>query len=114
MIPTTPRSPTQDGTLTIDKAAVLDGQDDQEITYGDALPTFTATPAGLVNGDTQASENALTVCTSVPANSPAGTYAINCVTTDPNYAPISYTAGTLTSSGLTVTYGVDGSSTATG
>ncbi len=71
------------GTLTINPAALSVTANDASMTYGGTYPTLDATFGGLVNGDTQASENALTVCagTSVPANSPAGTYAINCVTT---------------------------------
>jgi hypothetical protein len=77
------------------------------MTYGGAYPALSATFTGLVKSDTQANQNANTVCTSTAmANSPVGAYPINCVySNDGFYGPISYVAGTLTikAAPLTVT-----------
>ncbi|MFI5458998.1 MAG: MBG domain-containing protein, partial [Isosphaerales bacterium] len=42
----------QSGTLTVTKAALTVTANDQSMTYGNSLPTFTDTITGFVNGDT--------------------------------------------------------------
>ncbi len=70
------------------------------MTYGGALPPLTVTYAGLVNGDTPATfaSRAATAprLSTVPATSPAGTYAITMgAVDDPDYV-ITYVYGRLT------------------
>ncbi|HEY1930070.1 MAG TPA: MBG domain-containing protein, partial [Caulobacteraceae bacterium] len=76
--------------LTITASAIMD--------YGAASPTYSATYAGLVNGDTASTIGTLTYATTVPLTSPVGTYA-NAVTAsggrDANYT-ITYDPGALT------------------
>src|SRR5207244_2674076 len=85
------------GTLTVTKAALTVTADDKTKVYGAGLPTFTASYAGFVNGDTSAAlTGALTVTTAATAASPVGTYAITAAgQTSGNYT-ITYVAGTLT------------------
>ena len=85
------------GTLTINPAPLVITANNASKVYGAALPTFTASYSGFVNGDTAAS---LTIgpqlSTTATASSPAGSYTIAVSgAVDPNYA-ISYVAGTLT------------------
>ena len=65
--------------------------------YGAALPAFTATGTGFVNGDSMASlGGALAFATSATATSAPGTYAITpSGVSSPNYS-ITFAAGTLT------------------
>ncbi|WP_419788742.1 MBG domain-containing protein [Mucilaginibacter sp. X4EP1] len=94
------------GTLTIGQAALNITADNQNTTYGQALPALTVSYAGFVNGDTQASlTTAATASTTATAASPAGSYTITpSGAVDNNYA-ITYTNGTLTigQAALTVT-----------
>ncbi|WP_419788765.1 MBG domain-containing protein [Mucilaginibacter sp. X4EP1] len=85
------------GTLTIGQAALTITADNQNTTYGQAIPALTVSYAGFVNGDTQASlTTAATASTTATAASPAGSYAITpSGAVDNNYA-ITYTNGTLT------------------
>jgi hypothetical protein len=75
--------------LTITAMAIMD--------YGAASPTYSATYAGLVNGDTASTIGSLSYATTVPLTSPVGTYA-NAVTAsgsrDANYT-ITYDPGAL-------------------
>jgi hypothetical protein len=63
------------GTLTIAKKAGVVTPDPQEITYGDADPTFTYTIAGLLPGDTIPAQP---TCGVTGPHSNAGTYVITC------------------------------------
>ncbi|NQZ77150.1 MAG: T9SS type A sorting domain-containing protein [Ekhidna sp.] len=54
--------------LVIDAASVTITPDDKEIALGDALPTFTITYAGFVNGEDESVPNALPVVSSPTAN----------------------------------------------
>ncbi|MDR3639531.1 MAG: MBG domain-containing protein, partial [Isosphaeraceae bacterium] len=67
--------------------------------YGQNLPSFTASYAGLVNGDTPANLSStfrLEFSTAANASSPAGNYSLSPYGfNDPNYAP-TYVASTLT------------------
>ncbi|MCW2935258.1 MAG: hypothetical protein JWM19_6220, partial [Actinomycetia bacterium] len=77
--------------------------DNQTMTYGGAVPNFTASYSGFINGDTSSVVQGLT-CSAADHNgnpvsntTPAGTYAINCSgATAPSYYTISYKPGTLT------------------
>jgi GH35 family endo-1,4-beta-xylanase len=93
------------GTLAITPASLTLSADDQSMVYGGALPTLTASYAGLVNGDTPAAISGLTLATTATVTSHVGSYAITASgATDPDYV-ISYTPGTLTitPAALTVT-----------
>ena len=87
-----------DGILTITQAPLTVGVQDETITEGDAIPTFTLTYDGWRNDDTEA--NAFTAkpvaTTAATATSKAGTYPITVSGgTATNYA-LTYTQGTLT------------------
>ncbi len=88
------------GTLTINPARLTITAVSKTMTYGGALPPLTVTYAGLVNGDTPATfaSRAATAprLSTVPATSPAGTYAITMgAVDDPDYV-ITYVYGRLT------------------
>ncbi|HRI96308.1 MAG TPA: MBG domain-containing protein [Nocardioides sp.] len=63
------------GTLQVTKAPLRITADDKTTIYGDPAPVFTATFAGLANGDTQASLPGLVIA-GAPAGSPVGSYPI--------------------------------------
>ena len=63
------------GTLTIGQAALTITANNQSMTYGGTQSALTATYTTLVNGDTSAAISGLVLST-VPATSPAGSYAI--------------------------------------
>ena len=93
------------GTLTVNTAALTITANDASKTYGAALPAFTASYSGLVNGDTSSVVSGLSLSTTATAASNAGTYAITPGgATASNYA-IAYTSGTLTvnTAALTIT-----------
>ena len=85
-----------DGTLTITLAPLTITADHQSMVVGSAVPPFTASYAGLVNGDTPASlTTPPTLSTTATSASPFGFYAITAVgAVDPDYT-ISYVDGTL-------------------
>jgi len=95
-----------DGTLTVTRAALVVTADDAAKAYGAPLPTFAASYAGLVNGDTAASlVGSLTFDTAATDTSAVSTYAITPGgLSSPNYE-VSFANGTLTVTpvGLTVT-----------
>jgi len=103
------------GTLTIGAAPLTISADNQASTYGQALPTLTASYSGLVNGDTPASLTTSPTCTTTATSaSPSGTYPISCSgAVDPNYA-ITYAAGTLTIGAAPLTVTADDQSVAFG
>jgi uncharacterized repeat protein (TIGR03803 family) len=92
------------GVLTIGKAPLAITAEDKTKAYGQALPGFTATYAGFVNGDTPASlDAAVTFGTPATAASNAGTYPIvPGGATDANYA-ITFIPGTLTITAVPLT-----------
>jgi len=94
------------GTLNIGKASLTITADNQNSTYGSALPTLTASYGGFVNGDNAASlTTAPTISTSATSASPSGIYTITASgAVDANYT-ISYVAGTLSinQAALTIT-----------
>jgi subtilisin-like proprotein convertase family protein len=85
------------GTLTINPAALVITAQNKSKVYGAALPVFTASYSGFVNGDTTNSlSTQATLTTSATASSPIGVYTITASSAiDANYS-ISYVAGTLT------------------
>src|SRR6185295_3182865 len=94
------------GTLDVTRAALTVTADDKTKVYGAALPAWTVSYAGFVNGDTPTSlGGTLSVTTTATASSAFGSYPITASGyTSANYT-ISYTAGTLdvTKAALTVT-----------
>ncbi len=93
------------GTLTVNKAALTITADDKSMTYGGAVPALTAATKGLVNGDTLSSLG-ITLSTTATSSSSVGTYtiSINGASTLANYTP-TYNNGTMTvnKAALTVT-----------
>ncbi|HEV2424235.1 MAG TPA: MBG domain-containing protein [Terriglobia bacterium] len=84
--------------LVVNPAALTLTASSATITYGEAVPTITAT-GNFVNGDTLASLATQPACVVVglPANNPAGSYTTQCSgAASPNYSPITYATGTLT------------------
>jgi len=85
------------GTLTVTTAALTITANSTNKVYAAALPAFTASYSGFVNGDSASSlTTPVTLGTSATASSPAGTYAITASgAVETNYA-INYASGTLT------------------
>jgi CSLREA domain-containing protein len=87
-------------TQTVNSASLTVTADNESMTYGDSLPTLTATFTGLVSGDTSAtfnvSPNVPPTLSTVPATSHSGSYAITISgAADPDYT-ILFVDGTLT------------------
>ena len=84
------------GTLTINPAVLTVKANDQAKYVGDALPVFTVTYSGFVNGETSAVLKTLaTASTKATASSPAGTYAITAGGAAAMNYTFSYVAGNL-------------------
>jgi gliding motility-associated-like protein len=92
------------GILTVATAPLTITTLNKSKVYGAALPAFTVTYSGFVNGDTQASLTKLPVPgTAATSASPAGSYPITASgAADINYA-IAYTDGALTITAATLT-----------
>lgn len=97
------------GTLTVTKALLTITAGNANSVYGSALPAFTYTPTGLVNGDSAAKAftGAPSLTTGATAKSPVGGYAINAAAgtmASANYS-FKFAPGTLTigKAALTVT-----------
>ncbi len=105
------------GNLTINQASLTITADDQSMTYGGSLPTFTATPTGLVNNDTFDSTtvsysasgdstsnvgNAYTITPSAWSSAAAGNYAITYVNGN---LTINQASLTITADDQSMTYG---------
>lgn len=93
------------GTLAIGQNLLTISAENKSKVYGAALPGFTATYAGLVNGDTSSVVTGLVFDTTASIGSNVGTYTITpSGATAPNYS-IAYVPGTLTitSAPLTIT-----------
>jgi len=92
------------GTLTVNAATLTITAVSTSKLYGAALPAFTASYSGFVNGDT--ASNLTTppaLSTTATAASPVGSYAIMASgAASPNYT-ISYASGTLTVNAATLT-----------
>jgi Tol biopolymer transport system component len=84
------------GALDIGPAPLSIRADDATKRYGESLPAFTATPTGLVGGDTLAALGTLTFVTAATSTSAPGSYAVTPGgVSSANYA-ITFVAGTLT------------------
>ena len=85
------------GTLTIGQAALTITADNQQMTYGSAVPALTVTYSGFVNGDNVASlTTAAAASTTATSASPAGDYPITVGGAADNNYVITYVSGTLT------------------
>jgi subtilisin-like proprotein convertase family protein len=97
-----------DGHLAVTPVPLTITALDTNKVYGAALPTFSASYSGFVNGDTAASlTTPVTLATSATAASPVGSYLITATgATDPNYT-ITLANGHLsvTAASITVTAG---------
>ena len=91
--------------LTVTKAALAITADNKSRQAGQPNPTFTATYAGFVNGDTAASlDTPVALSTTANTLSPAGTYPITATgAADADYN-ITFTNGTLTVTGTQGTF----------
>ncbi|OWS68841.1 hypothetical protein CBI30_10995, partial [Polynucleobacter aenigmaticus] len=88
------------GTLNITPAALSVTTDASTKVYGAALPTFSSTVVGLVNGDTT---SAPTYTSTGSASSAVGTYSVTtALTASANYT-VSFVAGNLTVTKATLT-----------
>ncbi len=84
------------GTLTVNRAALMITADNKEVTYGDEAPAFTASYEGFKNEDDETVVSGLTLTSEYVLTSNVGEYDIvPADATAQNYA-ISYTKGTLT------------------
>jgi hypothetical protein len=85
------------GTLTVTKAPLTITADNKSKKQGTANPAFTASYAGFVNGDTEASlDTPVALSTTATATSPVGSYPITPKNAkDANYT-ITFVNGTLT------------------
>ena len=84
------------GTLTVNRAALMITAEDKEVTYGDEDPAFTASYEGWKNADDESVVSGLTLTSEYVQTSNVGEYDIvPANATAQNYA-ISYTNGTLT------------------
>ena len=94
------------GTLTVTRVPLTLTANPASMVYGTALPPFSVTGTGFLNGDTVASlSGALACVTTATPTSPVGTYPISCSgLTSPSYT-ITWLPGTLTvtRAALTVT-----------
>jgi subtilisin-like proprotein convertase family protein len=96
------------GTLTVNPAALTITANDTNKVYGAALPTFTASYTGFVNGDTASSlTTPVTLETSATASSPAGNYTIMASGAAYTNYSISFVSGTLTITAATITVTAD-------
>ena len=86
------------GTMTVTQAALTITADNQSMPVGGPIPALTATPTGLMNGDTLASIGVTPVLSTVATTaSPSGSYPITVSGpgSTTNYT-ITYVNGTLT------------------
>jgi hypothetical protein len=107
-----------DGTLTVTPAVLNITADNASKVYGAALPVFTGTVSGLVNGDAAAGVLSLGFATTATAGSNAGAYAITPSASlfglTPNYTLGALNAGTLTVTRAPLTITADSFSRALG
>jgi uncharacterized protein involved in high-affinity Fe2+ transport len=103
------------GTLTVTPAGLTITANNQSKAYAATVPTLTLSYSGFVNGDTAASlTTPPTVTTTATASSAVGTYPITVSgAVDANYT-ISYSAGTLTVTPVSLTITADNQSKAYG
>ncbi len=82
--------------LTVTKATLTITANNKTIWFSQPDPVFTASYAGLQNGDTPAVLNTAPTCGVTGAHTAAGSYPINCSGAADNNYDFSYVAGTLT------------------
>jgi hypothetical protein len=88
---------TNNGTLTVTRAALLVSANNQSMAYGQPLPTLTLTYSGFVNGDTAASLTVLPTASTTATSSPGlGTYPIIPAGGSSSNYSLTYANGTLT------------------
>jgi gliding motility-associated-like protein len=86
-----------DGSLTVTPKALTIKANNASIVYGAAIPAFTATYTGLVNGDTEASlTSPPTYSTTYTVGSSAGSYAVTPGGAASSNYSFTYSNGTLT------------------
>ena len=87
-----------EGTLTITRAPLTVGVQDETITEGDAIPMFTLTYSGFRNSDTEGSAFTTkpTATTTATASSKPGIYPITVSGGEATNYALTYTQGTLT------------------
>jgi hypothetical protein len=102
------------GTLTINSAALTITANNATKTYGAALPSFTASYVGLVNGDTSSVVTGLQFNTTVATASNVGSYGITPSSASAANYTIGYVPGTLTINPAALTIAADGKSRAFG
>ena len=102
------------GTLSINRAALTITANNATKTYGAALPGFTASYAGLVNGDTSGVVTGLQLTTAATAGSNVGGYVITPSSASANNYLIGYVPGTLTINPAALTITADNKSKAFG
>jgi hypothetical protein len=87
------------------QAALVITADNKTKTYGAALPTFTASFAGFISGDTAASVTGLQFSSTATLSSNVGTFTITPFgATAPAYYLVGYVPGTLTINPAALTY----------
>ncbi len=91
------------GTLTVNKAALMITADDKEVIYGDEHPEFTETYSGWKNADDESVVSGLTFSTEYLVTSNVGEYDIVPANAEAQNYEISYTNGTLTVNKATLT-----------
>lgn len=102
------------GTLSVTKAALTVTAADATRPYGASNPSFTATYAGFVNGDTSAVVSGLAFSTPATTSSAAGTYQVSpTAATATNYT-FTFAPGTLTVTKATLTVTADNKTKAAG
>jgi hypothetical protein len=98
-------STVNNGTLTVTPAAASITVNASSKIYGAALPTFSATSSGLVNGDTIGTTIVVSYSTTASSASSVGSYLVTPVVTGTAAGNYNFTlnAGTLTVSGIPAT-----------
>ncbi len=84
------------GTLTVNKAALMITADDKSVIYGDEHPAFTASYEGWKNADNESVVSGLTLTSEYVLTSNVGEYDIVPANAEAQNYAISYTNGTLT------------------
>jgi hypothetical protein len=99
------------GTLTVDRALLTIAANSTNKVYGAALPAFSATYTGFVNGDTPANlDHPVTLTTTATPGSPVGTYPITAAGgAIPTVASYSFDEGSGVVAGDSSGHGLDAS-----
>ncbi len=95
------------GLLAVTKARLTISADNKTKTYGAALPDWTPSFSGLVNGDTAAVVSGLSLSSTATASSPVGSYSIALTAGAAGNYDIQLKAGSLTVTPATLTITAD-------